>query len=425
MVRVEALNHAIAGLPEERIRFHLCWGSWHGPHTTDIPMRDIVEVMLAINARAYSFEAGNVRHEHEWKVWQDVKLPDDKLILPGVVSHATNVVEHPELVADRILRFANLRRPRASHRLDRLRSRRPRPPADRLGQAGSAGAGGGAGQPPAVAADRGNPMIYSTDRILTTHAGSLPRPPDLREHGPRQGERRNPTTRRRSPRGPRRSPRWCSGRPNAASTSSMTANCRKPTSPIMSAGGSPATRARPSTGAEAARHHRPRRAEIRRLFRRRAAGADCSAHRRCRSASRRCAMSVRPTSSGTSTTSGRRWTACSVTGAFLPANTPGHDRALDANEYYQERRGVPVRHRRDDARGVPGDRRCRLPIADRRSGPAGRLGVPARHHLAEYRKYAAMRVDALNHALRGIPREKVRLHVCWGSFHGPHTTTSR
>jgi 5-methyltetrahydropteroyltriglutamate--homocysteine methyltransferase len=107
MVRVEALNHAIRGLPEDRIRFHLCWGSWHGPHTTDIPMRDIVEVMLAVKCRAYSFEAANVRHEHEWKVWQDVKLPDGKLILPGVVSHATNVVEHPELVAERIARFAN------------------------------------------------------------------------------------------------------------------------------------------------------------------------------------------------------------------------------------------------------------------------------------------------------------------------------
>ncbi len=108
MKRVEALNHAIRGLPKDRIRFHLCWGSWHGPHTTDIPMRDIVEVMLAVDCQAYSFEAGNVRHEHEWRVWQDVKLPGDKLILPGVVSHATNVVEHPELVAERILRFANL-----------------------------------------------------------------------------------------------------------------------------------------------------------------------------------------------------------------------------------------------------------------------------------------------------------------------------
>lgn len=106
MVRIEALNHALKGLPADRIRFHLCWGSWHGPHTTDIPMAEIVEPMLAINAQAYSFEAGNVRHEHEWKVWQDVKLPDGKLILPGVVSHATNVVEHPELVADRIERFA-------------------------------------------------------------------------------------------------------------------------------------------------------------------------------------------------------------------------------------------------------------------------------------------------------------------------------
>jgi 5-methyltetrahydropteroyltriglutamate--homocysteine methyltransferase len=107
-VQVEALNHALRGLPQDRIRFHLCWGSWHGPHTTDIPIRDIVDLMLTVNTGAYSFEAGNVRHEHEWKVWQDIKLPDDKVILPGVVSHATNVVEHPELVAERILRFANL-----------------------------------------------------------------------------------------------------------------------------------------------------------------------------------------------------------------------------------------------------------------------------------------------------------------------------
>jgi len=106
--KVEALNHALRGLPKDRIRFHLCWGSWHGPHTTDIAMRDIVEVMLRIDAGAYSFEAGNVRHEHEWAVWKDAKLPDDKLILPGVVSHATNVVEHPELVAERIGRFARL-----------------------------------------------------------------------------------------------------------------------------------------------------------------------------------------------------------------------------------------------------------------------------------------------------------------------------
>jgi methionine synthase II (cobalamin-independent) len=86
MRRVEALNYAIRGLPEERIRFHLCWGSWHGPHTTDIPMADIIDVMLAINAGAYSFEAANVRHEHEWKVWRDVKLPAGKVILPGVRS---------------------------------------------------------------------------------------------------------------------------------------------------------------------------------------------------------------------------------------------------------------------------------------------------------------------------------------------------
>jgi 5-methyltetrahydropteroyltriglutamate--homocysteine methyltransferase len=106
-VRVEALNHAIRGLPPERIRFHLCWGSWHGPHVTDIPMADIVELMLEINAGAYSFEAANARHEHEWKLWHDVRLPEGKKILPGVVSHSTNVVEHPELVAERIARFAS------------------------------------------------------------------------------------------------------------------------------------------------------------------------------------------------------------------------------------------------------------------------------------------------------------------------------
>lgn len=105
---VEALNHALRGLPQDRIRYHLCWGSWHGPHTTDLPMADIVSTMLKVDAGAYSFEAGNVRHEHEWRVWEDVALPEGKLILPGVVSHATNVVEHPEVVADRIERFARL-----------------------------------------------------------------------------------------------------------------------------------------------------------------------------------------------------------------------------------------------------------------------------------------------------------------------------
>ena len=108
MVRVEALNQALRGLPQDRIRFHLCWGSWHGPHVTDIPMRNIVDLMLKIKCQGYSFEAANVRHEHEWSVWREVKLPDDKIVLPGVVSHATNVVEHPDLVAERIGRFADL-----------------------------------------------------------------------------------------------------------------------------------------------------------------------------------------------------------------------------------------------------------------------------------------------------------------------------
>jgi 5-methyltetrahydropteroyltriglutamate--homocysteine methyltransferase len=90
------------------IRFHLCWGSWHGPHTTDIPMKHLADLMLKVNADDYSFEAANVRHEHEWKLWKDIKLPSGKRVLPGVVTHSTNVIEHPEVVADRIEQWANV-----------------------------------------------------------------------------------------------------------------------------------------------------------------------------------------------------------------------------------------------------------------------------------------------------------------------------
>ena len=105
---VEVLNHALEGIPEDRVRYHVCWGSWPGPHTTDVPLRKIVDLILKVRAGAYLLEAANPRHEHEWQVWKQVKLPDGKILAPGVVSHGTNVVEHPELVAERILRFANL-----------------------------------------------------------------------------------------------------------------------------------------------------------------------------------------------------------------------------------------------------------------------------------------------------------------------------
>jgi 5-methyltetrahydropteroyltriglutamate--homocysteine methyltransferase len=105
---IDALNHALSGIPEDRVRYHMCWGSWHGPHLTDIPLRDIVDLLLTIRVGAYSLEAGNVRHEHEWRVWRDVTLRPGQILVPGVVSHATHVVEHPELVADRILRYARL-----------------------------------------------------------------------------------------------------------------------------------------------------------------------------------------------------------------------------------------------------------------------------------------------------------------------------
>ncbi|GAA1488346.1 cobalamin-independent methionine synthase II family protein [Brachybacterium sacelli] len=104
--RVDAVNRALAGVPTEQTRFHLCWGSWHGPHTTDIEFRHLAPLLLEIDAKYYSFEAANVRHEHEWTVWEDLALPEDKVLVPGIVSHATNVVEHPELVAQRLERFA-------------------------------------------------------------------------------------------------------------------------------------------------------------------------------------------------------------------------------------------------------------------------------------------------------------------------------
>src|SRR5262247_2400983 len=103
---IDALNHALAGIPEDRVRYHLCWGSWHGPHLYDIPMQDIVDVMLAVNAQTYLFEAANARHEHEYTVWSEVKLPDGKILAPGVVTHSTPLIEHPELVSQRIQRFA-------------------------------------------------------------------------------------------------------------------------------------------------------------------------------------------------------------------------------------------------------------------------------------------------------------------------------
>jgi len=107
-MQVEGLHHASAALQAERIRYHVCWGSWPGPHTTDVPLKDIVDIILSVRVGAYVIEGANPRHEHEWKVWKDVKLPEGRVLIPGVISHATNVVEHPELVAERVVRYAKL-----------------------------------------------------------------------------------------------------------------------------------------------------------------------------------------------------------------------------------------------------------------------------------------------------------------------------
>jgi 5-methyltetrahydropteroyltriglutamate--homocysteine methyltransferase len=108
-MRIDAVNHALRGIPEDRIRYHICWGSWAGPHTSDVPLAEIVDLVLRVNAQAYSVEAANPRHEYEWKVWRDIaRLPEGKILIPGVVTHSTNVVEHPETVAERIERYASV-----------------------------------------------------------------------------------------------------------------------------------------------------------------------------------------------------------------------------------------------------------------------------------------------------------------------------
>ena len=106
--QVEIINHAIAGLPADRIRYHVCWGSWPGPHVSDVPLKDIVDLILKVKVGAYVIEGANPRHEHEWQVWKNAKLGPGQVLIPGVISHATNVVEHPELVAERIVRLAKI-----------------------------------------------------------------------------------------------------------------------------------------------------------------------------------------------------------------------------------------------------------------------------------------------------------------------------
>ena len=105
---LDAANHALEGIPRERTRFHVCWGSWHGPHTTDIPLGDFVELVLGVNVGAFSVEASNVRHELDWQVWRDIEVPAHLTLIPGVVTHATNLIETPELVAERIMRYVEV-----------------------------------------------------------------------------------------------------------------------------------------------------------------------------------------------------------------------------------------------------------------------------------------------------------------------------
>jgi 5-methyltetrahydropteroyltriglutamate--homocysteine methyltransferase len=107
-MRIDALNYGLRGLALDRVRFHMCWGSYHGPHKYDIPLKDIVDLILRVHAGAYSIEASNPCHEHEWRVWEELKLPGGKLLIPGVVGHYSDFIEHPQAIADRIVRYAKL-----------------------------------------------------------------------------------------------------------------------------------------------------------------------------------------------------------------------------------------------------------------------------------------------------------------------------
>src|SRR5262249_20716438 len=105
---IEALNHALTGLDPQRVRLHVCWGSWHGPHSTDVPLQHVLPLLHKANVGGYVLEAGNVRHEHEWQVWKDATLPEGRVLIPGVVSHSTDTIEHPELVAWRLRLYAGV-----------------------------------------------------------------------------------------------------------------------------------------------------------------------------------------------------------------------------------------------------------------------------------------------------------------------------
>jgi 5-methyltetrahydropteroyltriglutamate--homocysteine methyltransferase len=105
---IEALNHALRGIPPEKVRYHTCYGIDEGPRVTDIPLKDYLDLMLSINAEGYSYEQANVRHDHEWHLWETVKLPEGKILIPGIISHSSNIVEHPELICERIVRLARL-----------------------------------------------------------------------------------------------------------------------------------------------------------------------------------------------------------------------------------------------------------------------------------------------------------------------------
>ena len=405
------------------MRYHICWGSWHGPHSNDVPLKDIVDLVLQVKAQAYLFEAANVRHEHEYHVWDDVKLPEGKILIPGVVSHATNVLEHPELVAERLRRFVDrVGQENVMGGTDCGLGGRVHPQlvwAKLQALAEGAALATGASASP----ERGltsfiltrHPMKRSTDRILTTLAGSLIRPalghrPDTRDRrgdahrdaaiGRRRGRAQAGRGRRR--RRQRRRVRQVElvhvrhGAPGGLRGAPV-----EP--PEIGFLGRDEKRFRDFFAARDQRRS-SRSGSVRRPHPLHRQAASCSA---------------------TSTT----FSSCAqgranVEEAFLPVVAPTSISVNHTNEYYksQEEYLFAVADALHEEYKIITDAGLIVQLDD---AILTHFYDRITDEGSDYRKWVAQNVEVINHALRGIPEEQVRYHLCWGSWPARTPATCR
>ena len=411
------------GLPEDRIRYHVCFGSWHAPHVFDPPLADLIDLVLKVPARYYLMEQANPRHEHEWRIWEDVKLPEGKVLVPGVVTHHTNVVEHPQLVADRLVRLANLvgRDERdGRHRL-RVRPGRvhpPRAPDDPVGEARGARRGRAARDEAAVRRRGGGLRRCRTGSSPPTSGRSSAR----RRPRPRCSARR----RRRSSATP--SPTWSSARSEAGIDIVDDGEFGKSiwqwyvTERL--------------DGIERREHQaRPLRGRDHMHFPDFYAYAQETPDVLFHGSDRAfwTAIATRPVCIGPIAYKPgplerdlanlrAALEGVDVVGAFMPAVAPASAEVDMGNEHYatqEELLWALADALREEYRAII-DAGFQLQVDD--------AWIPALwdHEpdldLETYRGYCLTRIEALNHALEGLPEERVRYHLCWGSWHGPHST---